>query len=242
MDVADVLTALRRRWWLLLAFPVAVVLLSVLASRPRPETYEARLRFAVDIPRSAVVEGSDEGTAAKIGEALIDDIARVLPSEAFALAVAGRLSGGGGVTAGELASDLSATDRHRIADVWVRRTAPRDASSEQVAGLERDLLAVTAAVVDELEQNGTQWFARLGEDNVALTIIDGPDVTPVAPTLRERLDIPLRSAFALALAMGIACLWHYLDPILRTEDEARDAVGANVVGRIPRVSRTRRIG
>jgi capsular polysaccharide biosynthesis protein len=241
MDIVEVLVALRRRWWLLAAFPAAVVLVSVLIGRPRPATYEARLRFAVDIPRSAVVEGSDEGTAAKVGEALIDDIARILPSEAFARAVALRLPDDGRVSAGELASDLSATDRHRIADVWVRRSAPRGASPEQLEQLEKDLLAVASAAVDELEQNGSQWFARLGEDDVALTVIDGPDVSAVGPSLRERLDLPLRATLALILATGVACLWHYLDPILRTEGEARAAAGANLLGRIPRSSRTARL-
>lgn len=237
MDVPEIVAVLRRRWWLVCGLPVAVGLLSWVAARPAPIVVEARLRFAVDIPRSALVEGSDEGTAAKIGEALIDDVARILPSTAFAAAVARRLPAGTSIAPGELASDLSATDRHRVADVWARRTVPADASAAEVAAVMDTLGAVAQAAVAELEQNGTEWFARLGEDQVALTIIDGPSVTIVPPGTRARLELPLRIALALVLAVGLVFVWHGLDPAVRTEEEAGEAAGASVLAGIPRRGR-----
>ena len=237
MDVREAATILMRRWWLVLGLPVVVALLTVLSGGPDDVTVEARLRFAIDIPRSVIVEGSDEGTAAKIGAALIDDIARVIPSEAFAAAVADRLPAGVDDSAGEIASELSATDRHRIADVWVRRTVPADALGVPGADPREDLGMIAEKVVEELEENGSQWFARLGEDEVALTVIDGPTVSIAAASLRSRLELPMRVALALVVGVGLAFLLHALDPRLYTDADAEDASGAGVVGRIPRAKR-----
>lgn len=238
MDVREAATILKRRWWLVIGLPVIVALISLLAPGEETVTVEARLRFAIDIPRSVIVEGSDEGTAAKIGAALIDDIARVIPSEAFAAAVAGRLPDGVDVSAGEIASELSATDRHRIADVWVRRTVPAESLASPDTDPRGPISLVAEKVVEELEENGTGWFARLGEDDIALTVIDGPSVFVVQPSLRTRLDLPLRVALALVVGIGLAFLLHALDPRLYTGSEAVAASRAAVVGRIPRAKRT----
>jgi capsular polysaccharide biosynthesis protein len=218
---------------------VAVALLSWITTGPEMVTVEARLRFAVDVPKSAIVEGSDEGSGAKVGAALIDDIARVIPSEAFAEAVAQRLPDGIDVAPGEIASELSATDRHRIADVWVRRTVPAgNEMGSPIRVAQEQLAAVAEKVVEELEENGSVWFARLGEDDIALAVIDGPNVTIVPATVRTRLDLPLRVALALVVGVGLAFLLHAVDRRLYTASEAATASGVAVVGRIPRPGRT----
>jgi uncharacterized protein involved in exopolysaccharide biosynthesis len=234
LDVREVVIVLRRGWWLVLGLPLAVLVLTLATWRAPAVTYEARLRVAVDVPRSALVAGSDEGTAAKIGAALIDDIARVIPSQAFAEAVARRLPPGAAVDPGQIASDLSATDRHRIADVWVRRTVAADAPAEQVQRIEDDLLAIARGAVAELEENGGAWFARLGEEHIALSVIDRPTVAALPPDLRTRLEIPMRLALALFAGVILAFLRHALDGALHTAGEAAVLAGAPVVGRIPR--------
>ena len=233
MEAREALVVLFRRWWLLLGLPVAVAILSLAMAQPAPHVYEARLRFVIDIPRSALVPGSDEGTAAKIGEALIDDIARIIPSSAFATAVAERLPPEHDVRPNELASELSATDRHRVADVWVRRALPQGASEAERALLRLHLVAIGEAAVAELEENGGWWFARLGQRDVALTVIDGPTVMLLPPSLRQRLDLSLRLALALVVAVGLVFVWHALDPVVHAEAEAADAAGAPVLGSIP---------
>jgi hypothetical protein len=246
-----VVTALRRRWWLIVGLPLLVAVLSVATAKAPPTQYQARLSFAVDIPRSAIVIGSDEGTAAKIGEALIDDLSRMIGGDMFAYAVATHLPAGTRVNPGEIASSLSATDRHRIADVTVTRALSTSEAGGRLVGaggqerdevaqqLQGDLLAIAMAVVTELERNGNQWFARLGEDQVQLTIIDLPKVSALPPPLRTRLEIPLRVALALIVAVGLAVLWQVLDPRLYTDAEAAAMAGAPVVGHIPRHRRRR---
>ncbi len=228
----------RRQLPILLGLPLLVVVLYQLAPPAQQVTYEARLAVAVDIPRSAIVVGSDEGTAAKIGEALIDDLARMIGGDVFAAAVARHLPPTAQVAAGEIASSLSATDRHRIADITVRRELPRHASAAEVAALERQLLAVAEAVVTELNLHGREWFARLGEDEVVLTVVDSPRVARVPPSLRERLDLPLRILLALAIGLGLAAIREAVDPTIRSVEDAVAVGTAPVLGVIPSRARS----
>jgi hypothetical protein len=236
LELAELARILRRRLWLVLGLPAAVLVLS-LATRQAPATQlQARLAFAVDVPRSAIVMGSDEGTAAKIGEALVDDISRMVGRDVFAAAVAGRLPAGMRVQPGELASDTSATDRHRVADVTVTRSVP---PGGDVARARAELEAIAGAVVAELDENAAAWFARLGEDDVRLTVIDRPDVAELPASLRARLELPFRLLLALAVGIGLALVLHALDPRLYTALEARAAAGAPVVGWLPAAGRDR---
>lgn len=236
ISLVELLRVLRRRWWWVLGLPAAVLALSLLTLKPAPAQYQARLAFAVDVPRSAIVIGSDEGTAAKIGEALVDDISRLIPRDVFAAAVARRLPEGMEVTAGELAADTSATDRHRVSDITVTRRLPPGADA---AAFQAELAAIAQAVVAELEENAGDWFARLGEDDVRLTVVDSPDVVVVAPGPRERLELPLRVLLALAVGVALALLLHALDPRLYTAEEAGRAAGAPVLGWLPPEPRAR---
>jgi capsular polysaccharide biosynthesis protein len=229
----DVYVALRRRWWLVLGLPILVLGLSLLLYDAPAVVYQARLSFAVDVPAAALVPGSDEGTAAKIGEALIDDLSRIISGDVFAEAVAAHLANDVQVAPGELASSLSATDRHRIADVTVTRAAQESDGPEELAALQSDLAAIAEAVVTELETNGTNWFARLGDEEVRLTVVSRPTVVQLAPPLRVRLDIPLRIVLALLIGIGLALVWHYFDERLYDAREAAAAARAPVIGRIP---------
>lgn len=234
LDPREALVILRRRAWLVVGLPAAVAALTAWTVPAPPATYQARLAFAVDIPPSARVPGSDDdGTTAKIGEALVDDITRIIPRDVFAAAVAARLPADMRVAAGEIAGELSADDRHRVADVTVTRAAPPGATDAEAAALRAELEAVALAVVDELEQNGDQWFARLGEDDVRITVVDRPDVERLAAPLRARIELPLRVALAALVAVGLAFALHAVDPRIHDAAAARAAAGADVVGAIP---------
>jgi capsular polysaccharide biosynthesis protein len=242
LDLATAATVLRRRWWLVLGLPALVLALSLATRRPAPPVYQATLTFAVAVPHAAVVPGADEGSAAEVGEALIDDLSRVIGLGVFAEAVAARLPPGraaGASTApavipGEIAGSLSATDRHRVADVRVTRAAPPGSTPEEQAALRAEVAAIAQAVAAELEENGGAWFARLGADDVRLTIIARPRMTVVPPSLQQRLELPLRLLLALLLGIGLAFLLHARDPRLYTETEIAVVLDRPILGRIPR--------
>jgi hypothetical protein len=233
MAMASLTRGLLRRWPLVLGLPLAVALLAVLQYEPPPPVYQARLTFAIDVPPEVLLEGSDEGTAAKIGEALIDDLARILPGDVFAAALQARLPADVVVVAGESNGSLSADDRHRVADVTITRNAPPNASVDELATLRSDLAAIARAVVEELEQDGGRWLALLGADGVRLTVVDGPHVGTLPPSARSRLELPLRVALALLISVGLAALLHRLDPRLYDEGDVVHAAGAPVLATIP---------
>lgn len=240
-DLAGAWLGIRRRWWIVLGLPALVLVLSLAARQPNPPVYQARVTLAVDIPAEALVPGSDEGTAAKIGEALIDDLSRIISGDVFAGAVAERLDGVT-VSPGEVASSLSATDRHRIVDVTVTRSAPVRATPAELAQLEQELIAIAEAVVVELEQNGTEWFARLGEKSVSLTVVDRPKASVLPAPLVQRLELPLRVGLALLLGAAAATTLHVLDPRLYTREQAEAFTGARVLGSVPGEGSSRRGG
>lgn len=233
LDLLDLGRGLRRRWWIVLGLPLLVGLLSLATYEPPPPRYQARLSFAVDLPASALQPGSDEGTAAKVGEALIDDMSRLVAGDRFAEAVQARLPEGVRLAPGESASSLSADDRHRVSDVTVTRSAAPDASAAERAALAVDLGLISEAIVAELEENAGTWFARLGADEVRLTIVDGPRVDALPPSARERLEIPLRLGLGLLLGLGLAAGLHLADPRLYDGRAAARATGAAVLGRVP---------
>ena len=226
---------LQRRWKTLLILPLAVGLLSLVTATRPPVVYRTQLAFALDIPRSALLEGSDEGTAAKIGESLVDDLSRMVGRDQFALAVTQRLPAGMVASPGEIVGELSAEDKHRILDLTVSRSLPGEATADQVARAQDELLRIADAAELELRENGSHWFARLGEQAVALTLIDAPEQPqPQPPGLRQRLDLPLRLLLALVVACGIAALREGLDRRIHDAVAAQTVLDAAILGRIPR--------
>ncbi|HQZ69723.1 MAG: hypothetical protein ACH37Z_08920 [Anaerolineae bacterium] len=235
IELRLLVAVLRRRWKTVLALPLAVGLFSLATATPPPVLYRTQLAFAVDIPRSALLEGSDEGTAAKIGEALVDDLARMVGRDQFALAVSKRLPAGMATRPGEIAGDLSAEDKHRILELTVSRSLPGEATVAQVATVQDQILAIAAAVALELRENGGSWFARLGEDSVELTLIDAPEQPSRQPVgLRQRLDLPLRLALAFLVALGVAALREGLDRRIHDAAAIRSLLGVGLLGSIPR--------
>jgi capsular polysaccharide biosynthesis protein len=226
---------LRRRWKTVLALPLVVGLLSLATADRPPLVYRTQLAFAVDIPRSALLEGSDEGTAAKIGESLVDDLARMVGRDQFALAVSKRLPAGVAVSLGEIAAELSAEDKHRILDLTVSRSLPGEATAAEQAAARDEILAIADAVEMELREDGGTWFARLGEQAVSLTLIDAADPpSPQALSLRQRLDLPLRLALAFLAALGAAALQEGLDRRIHDAAGVRSQLGLGLLGSIPR--------
>jgi capsular polysaccharide biosynthesis protein len=235
MTLRVLAAVLRRRWKTVLFLPLGVGLLSRATAEDPPLVLQTRLAFAVDIPRSALLVGSDEGTAAKIGESLVDDLARLVGRDQFAAAVAKRLPPAAEFRPGELSGELSAEDKHRILDLSVTRSLPGKATVKDRESAQDALLAVARAVQAELEQDGGSWFSRLGEDEVTLTLIDAPErAEPLAPGLRQRLDLPLRLGLALLIALAVAMLREGMDRRIHDEASAQTVLGTTLLGRIPR--------
>jgi capsular polysaccharide biosynthesis protein len=71
-----------------------------------------------------------------------------------------------------------------------------------------------------------------------VTLIDGPTINPVGPSLRSRLEMPLRRLLGLLIGIGLVFLLEYLDTSIRSRQEL-EALGFTVIGEIPRRGRSR---
>lgn len=223
------LGGLRRWWWIVVGLPALTALLWWVRPPAVDRSVTARLTVAVDVVPDGGGGGRTEGTAAEVGEALIDDLSRILPGAAFAAAVNARLPAAAAVAPGEISGAVSAEDRHRVTDVTVRRPAADAALVEGIA----------AAVADELVENGAAWAARLGTDDAVVTLVDGPHVAAVPASLADRLALPLRLVLAVLVALGLATGLHAADPVLRQASDAAAAAAAPILAAVPRRGRRR---
>jgi len=228
MELHEYWQIYRRRWWLPLVLVLAVALISALQLRPwqtPPPSYSASLRLLVGVlpATDADVTSYDPRYYAwQTSEYLVDDFTEVLRSDLFAQKVSQRLSEQGITVPAGLIQGSSATGSlHRILSVSL--------SWPDQPGLE----AISAAVVAEITENVPFYFRQLGTENSFATILDEPRVAAVGPSLRHRIELPLRIALALLAGILLVFLLDYLDTTVRNRQEI-EALGLLVLGEIPR--------
>jgi capsular polysaccharide biosynthesis protein len=156
-------------------------------------------------------------------EYLVDDFTEVVRSALFAQQVSARLADQSiTVPPGQIQGSAATGKLHRIITLSLN-------------GSDADELATIAdAAAAELSENTAFYFKQLGTEEAGVTLIDGPTVGAVAPSLRSRLDLPLRVLLALVVGLGIVALLAYLDTAVRDEADVA-AAGLQPLGRIPRM-------
>lgn len=215
---------IRRRWWIPIALAVIVAVAWVATERPwqpRPSLYVTSLGFSVGIQPENPGDGEENYYTALTSEYLIDDLAEVVRGSEFAAAVSERLGALGlAIPGGAIQGSTQTGELHRILQVSI--TWP---DREQ-------LQAIADAVIDTLQQETDRFVPRLFAQNGAAYLINRGGIGEVGPSLRERLDLPLRVALALLLGIGLCFLLHYLDTSVRDRVELED-MGLEVLGEIP---------
>lgn len=211
-----------RRLWIVVLLPVIVVGASFLA---RPQTARAalaNLRLSVGIvPENGNGQffTYDRYYSWLTAEYLADDLSEVVRSRSFAEMVSQKL--GGSVSAASIQGSTNPQKLHRILTVSV------SAPTEQQA------MAIAGAVADTLRNNGNQFLPQLSAQNAAISIIDPPALVPVGPSLKEKLDLPLRVLLALVAALGLVFLIDYLDDSVRDAGDL-ESLRLDVLAEIPR--------
>ena len=74
---------------------------------------------------------------------------------------------------------------------------------------------------------------RLFAQNGAAYLVNRGGVTEIGPSLRDRLELPMRLLIALAAGIALAFLAEYLDNRVRSRDDV-EKLGLMVVGEIPK--------
>ncbi len=210
-----------RRWWLI-ALLLAVVLVASLVTRDRPEpAYQATMRFSVGIEGDepvTAVSGDGRSDAWLASEYLADDLSEVLKGGDFAARISQEV--GYQVPTGT----IFASREHRIMSVSIVWSDP-----EQVQDIAE---AVGAAVSD----GGADYFPQLSGVEAKALLIDGPSISQVGASLKDKLDLPMRLFLALIAGVALAFLWDYLDDTVRDRSEL-ESLGITVLAEIPRRAR-----
>jgi capsular polysaccharide biosynthesis protein len=228
MELRAYWDVLRRRWWLPLLLAALVAAISAVQLRPweaRPSSYTASMRLlvgvlpATDAPQSAY---DPRYYAWLTSEYLVDDFTEVVRSGLFAEHVSARLADQAiEIPAGVIHGSAATGQQHRIITLsfnW---------------GDEAQLAAIANAAAAEISENAATYFQALGTEGAGVTVLDGPAISMVGASLRDRLEWPMRVGLGLLVGLGLIFLLEYLDTSIRKREEV-ETLGLRVIGEIPK--------
>ena len=220
MELRMMLTILFRRWWLVIVPPILVGIITLFTYRAPATTYAATLRFAVGYsPEPAVTSLYDRKYPAWLtSEYIAGGLSDWAKTGDFAQAVAA--STGKSITAAEVAGSITSDHLRSIVVLYLNGDDPDK------------LTAIGEAAIKVLQTRNNIVFPQNGE-GATVTALDPVSIGVAPPSLRARLDIPIRLALGLALGIALAFIAHYLDPRIRDRSEV-EALGLNIVGEIPK--------
>ena len=223
MELRGYAKILLRRWWLVVA-PIAVVVIFTAATYAPPSTtYQVVMRFSAGTTPAGLSLDYDRYYPWLTSEYIANGLADVAETGAFAQAVAARLSERGqDVPAGAIQGAIVTDNAQSILVVYLTWS---DAGQ---------IVPLAETVTDELVTNSAAYYPQLENIQPAVRPLDSPAPAPLPPSLRAQLTGPtIRIGLAVFVGVGLAFLWHYLDPTVH-EAEELEALGWEVVARIPR--------
>jgi len=222
-----------RRWWLPVILVGLVAAFSLATLRPwvaRPPAFTASMRFNVGMqpePRPANTYTYDRYYTWLGSEYLIDDLSEIVKGSEFATAVSRRLATDGlTLTPGAIQGSTQAGKLHRILTI-------------SASGGNADELAQVMQAISQTMQSDLPAFYRglLTRETdaapIAVILVDGPHIGAIGPSLRDKLDLPLRLGLALLTGLALCFFLDYLDTSVRDRADL-EALGLTVIGEIPR--------
>jgi capsular polysaccharide biosynthesis protein len=236
MELREYWSIIRRRWWL----PAAITLVALIASTAvgvrGAAAYKTDMRLAVStIPTpdpNSVLYYDPTYYSNLDSEYLADDMSEFMTSRAFADEVKRELATSTTPYDVDIETILNATrtkKTHRFIDITI--TTPTFDEGSQIAG------SISRILSDKVHL--AQYLQALTAYNTQMTIVT-PPVTHRANTLLGLIsEIALRTLIGLIVGIGVAFLVDYVDPSVRTRQEAEAVLQVPVLGEIPRPSRRR---
>ena len=227
MELKTYFRILKRWWWIPIGLFVLTLLFTLITQKPwqpRPPTYVMGMSFSVGVrPQHLPDEYTYDGYySALSSEYLVDDFSELVKGSEFAAAVSQRLADEGIVVAPGQIQGLTQTGKlHRILTVTVV-----DGDPERVQ-------KIAGAVAETITKDTSRFMPRLLEDQGAVYLVNKGGVVAIGPSLKQRLDLPLRLALALLAGIGLAFLLEYLVPCVQTRQDMEN-LGVKVLAEIPR--------
>ena len=228
MELRQYWEILRRRWWL----PIILVLLTALFSgwqlkpwQTAAPTYHATMRMLIGVaplPSSDATAFDPRYYAWLTSEYLVDDFTEVVRSDLFAQNVSKRLLDQKiELPANLIQGSAVSAKQHRI--ITLSLSWPDSTQLESIAN----------AVSAELIENAAFYFKQLGSNGALITLLDGPSLSMDRPSLRNRIEFPLRLLLGLLIGIGLIFFGDYLDLSVRNRRELEE-LGLVVIGEIPK--------
>jgi capsular polysaccharide biosynthesis protein len=224
-----------RFWLLIVVLPLAVALLSLWGALQQPPRYGASARLMITqtplVPQQpGLLEDFDLDYnyyhSWINSEFILDDLPQVVTSRAFAQDVSTLLAARGLVVSPEtVQSSLRADNLHRAVTISSNTNTPEIAT------------ALVQGAVETLQVNGLKYWNRTYANSSGLNVVVLDPVGAAAPLNSTRqlvFNVGLRTALALAAAIGLAFLLHYLDTTIRDARQVQEWLGIDVVGVIPK--------
>ena len=220
MELRLMLKILLRRWWLVALPVIAVGAISLVTYQAPAPVYAATLRFSVGYaPDTQTASLYDRRYPAWLAsEYIAGGLSDWAKTGDFAQAVAAEA--GRDITAGEVAAAIVSDHLRSIVVLYLN------------GGDADRLTAIGEAAIRVLQTRNRLVFPQNG-DGATVTALDGVAVSAAPPSLRARLDIPIRLALGLALGVALAFVAHYFDPRLRDRSEL-ESLGLDIIGEIPK--------
>jgi capsular polysaccharide biosynthesis protein len=225
MELIQVLRVLRRRWWLVL-IPVlvttAVVLPNLLSSGlATTGGYTTMFRYSAGQPPQDGVTYEDSSYFPWLAaELTVDALTAWVQSSSYAEEIA-RMTAEQGIEIDHTQLRVAADNIQAVGQVFL--TWPDSTQLEVIARAATEVLQTRAQV----------YFPQLADEQVQVTILDTPRISPLPVSILDRLAPFVRMGLGLLAGIGLAFLAEYLDPTIRRRDEV-EALGLRVIGAIPR--------
>jgi len=227
MELRTYLRILKRWWWIPVGLTALTLLFSLVTLKPwqpRPPAYAMSMSFSVGVrPQQLPDEYTYDGYyTALSSEYLIDDFAEIVKGSEFAAAVSKRLEAQGiAVAPGQIQGSTQTGELHRILTVTIYDSDPDR------------LTAIADAVAATMTEEAHLFMPRLLEDQGAVYLVNRGGVVPIGPSLKQRLDLPLRLVLALIAGIGLAFLVNYLIPRIYTREDL-ETLDIDVLAEIPK--------
>ncbi len=213
METRHAVEAVLRRWWLVMALPLAVLVGTLASSASQP--YVATVRATVLLPGDTEMTGDAERPELMV----MDDAPSVIRSTAFARLVAAELPRGlpnGWIDAAQVQAALSADRYSRVLTIEARRDDAREA------------LAIARAVQAVLPNAVNQYLVEAGGQQATVQIIDPPG-QPVRDGEDRAVVLTVQTLVALAAGLGLAALAATLDERLYAVHDVEETLGVPVL-------------
>jgi capsular polysaccharide biosynthesis protein len=231
MQLRSYISLLWRFWPLIIGLPLVVGLISLLLGLNRPPSYQASARLMISQEsytreENGTLPDFDINYSWNSSTYILDDLPQVVNSVAFAEDVRAFLAGEGqNIEVSTIQGSLRAEVLHRSAFLAA------------VSGDPDTALAIVRGAVYVIDTYGLKYWSRdeSGDDGLNVAVLDPPGgVAAISSRRALVMEVGLRTALALAAALGIALLATYLDDRLRNRAQAEEWLGTSVIGMIPK--------